>query len=218
MLRELLCTVMCGVLVVGLAGCSQNVETPGSQASDQETVTPTVSHLDTAQQGSEVYVYVINAPGKSQVPGVGNDPDQLAGLLGNLTTDDGTEVATSKAGYAQAGFTINVNTGSTTATPTGSATGTATATQNPSLAQTASPTQDVPARVGVTAQLGIAPGGINDMQGTGSAGEGDTNSDKTSTNDLRWAKLKAAADVIPGLLDSVMAFLGEKVAASQPAE
>ncbi len=202
--RLKLCTVILAIAPLFLFGCAQNNEGMVGQTSDQAANTST--DQDTATQGSQVNVYVINAPGKDGPPAPG-DFQAATGLGAAITAEAGANVSSdaagnstagAKAGYVQSGLTINVTTGGTTPSVTGSSTGSA--AQTPSQTSTQSPTQYVDPRISASVPIAVAqPGSMIDQQAT-AATEGSTASPtKTSENELRWQRIEAAASQLEKL-------------------
>ncbi len=221
--RLKLCALMLAIAPILLFGCAQNNETPVNQNAGQ--VTPTVTDQDAATQGTQVYLYVINAPGKDGVPSPG-DFQASTGLGAAIAAEAGSEVtsgnagnsvAGAKAGYVQAGFTVNITTGNTTPGLTGSTTGSA--AQTPTASPTASPTQHVDPRISASVPVAVAmPGGMNDQQAT-AATEGSTASPtKTSENELRWQRIEAAAAQLEKLAPLLEQMFGQPVPTTQPAD
>ncbi len=189
------------VCLVGCQGCGQSTTAPVNQTNDQATTTPTTTEQDAATQGSQVNVWVINAPGKQSLPDPGgvtlDSEDGVDALIDSAKGDAGGSADGVGGRYAQAGFSIVINTGSTTPSQTGTTTGTGTAAQNPTTTQTQSPTQENTGSVPVGF---AAPGGMVDQQAT-ATGKGTTSdTSKTSENELRWQRLEAMADQLDGLL------------------
>ena len=185
-------------------GCAQNTEAPLNQGADQDTSMPTTSAQDAATQGSQVNVWVINAPGRGALPDplpvtLGNG--ELSMLINRVKTADGAAIEGTDAGYAQAGINIHINTGSTTPTLTGTTTATASAAQTPSANQTVSPVQDIKPEISAAVPIAVAaPGGMVDQQAV-ATGKGQTSDTaKQSENELRWSRLEAMAGRLEQLL------------------
>lgn len=203
--------IFAGLMLAG-SGCGQKAWNPFAQKSDQAANTST--DQDTATQGSQVYVYVVNAPGKDGLPQPGefqagtDDAEVATGATTDGVANEagGNAVTSAKAGYVQAGLTINITTGGTAPSVTGSATGSA--AQTPTGTATQTPTQHVDPRLSTSIPIAVAqPGSMIDQQAT-AATEGSTaNPTKTSSNDLRYAELKAQADQQAQMLKQVLEFL-----------
>jgi hypothetical protein len=153
----------CGILIgslVWVAGCAQSTETPVKQ------LAPAAAEQDQATQGSQVYVWILNGPGREGVPAPGPEGAAVSKLSAGV---DATDVD-SPAAFNQAGIRLTINTGSTTPTATGTA--------SPSV----SPSQDVTARVGVSAVFeAIVQGALKALAAQAatpsvSAGEGSASS------------------------------------------
>jgi|GEM_PF-6297581 len=216
------------LLVVGCvltAGCAQNTETPGDQRMVQDTTTPTWTEQDAETRGNEYYVTFCNGPEKRKLPPATTQPvaaDERGDFIRafGVELDPEEEKAVEDAGvvYVQCNNTVTITSGDNTPSMAGTTTGTATAAQTPSMTQTVSPTQEVPARVGITGQAAFTPGGIADMQGTGSAGEGDTSSEKTSENILtRIEAVESALEKLTTLMSEVLTRIEAMRAGTQPA-
>ncbi len=198
-----------------LMGCAQNTEAPIDQFTGQETLTPTTTDQEAATQGSQVYVWVVNAPGRGGLPDTSDlllgPEDGVKSRIQNLTNQDGTALAGTDAGYAQAGINITITTGGTTPSLTGTTTATASAAQTPSAYPTLTPTQDIKPEASVAVPIGVAmPGGMVDQQAT-ATGKGQTSgTTKTSENELRWAELRTALEdtAKTDVIDKLLSFLG----------
>jgi len=223
-LSALLLAGCIALAMIANIGCAQQTETPISQPVGQDVTSPTRTDQDAATQGSQVFVYVINAPGVSGLP----KPDPLQinvdeGITSPTATvlPNGSTTASTDAGYTQQGITVNVTTGGSTPSLTGTTTATASPTQAPSVYPTVTPTQDVRPRTGITVPIAVAPGGIIDQAASAGAGEGNSTLDKQSTNELRRAELNALADKLrdlPGLLELLGQVFGTPATATAPAE
>lgn len=213
--------IFAGLMLAG--GCAQNNETPVTQTAGQTT--PTTTDQDAATQGSQVYVYVVNAPGKDGLPQPG-DFQSTTGLGAAILAEAGTQVSSdgagnstagAKAGYVQSGLTINVTTGGTTPSLTGSTTGSA--TQTPTASPASSPTQHIDPRISASVPIAVAqPGGMIDQQAT-AATEGSTASPtKTSENELRWQRIEAAADQLEKIAPLLQKFFETQTPETQPVD
>lgn len=204
--------VAAALLLVAI-GCNQSTVTPVEQGTDQVQQTPTTTDQDAATQGSQVYVYVINAHGARGLPTPGGD---VAGAI--AAAAGGEDESTLRTnGYWQSGFTINVNTGSTTPSLTGTTTGSATGTASPAQTASAYPIQDIKPETSASVPIGVAmPGGIVDQQAT-ATGKGTSDVAKSNTNDVKWAQLRAAADSLGVGADALIKLLQGMIApTSQP--
>jgi hypothetical protein len=204
-------------------GCAQNTESIAPQASDQQQVTPTVTAQDQMTAGSDVRVFIINAPGNGTLPPNPTGDDEVDGMLAST---DGLAATTGKvnSGYAQAGINVNITTGGTTPTATGSATGTSTASQTPSQNQTVAPVQDIKPEVTAAAPITVGLPGSATSGSANVAGSGGQMGDPTTspTQTPTWTQLKVpaqyAADAIAFLRDflRIKSEGGTPVLTSQP--
>lgn len=199
-------------VLVGLAGCAQKTETPVGQWTDQTAATPVATDQQAATQGSQVNVWIVNAPGKGALPNPGEvsigTGESLSKLLESARNEaGGNEVQGVDAGYAQSGITINVTTGGTAPSLTGTATGTGSASQAPSQNVASYPVQDVKPEISASVPMGLAmPGGMVDQQAI-ATGRGQTEgTGKTSENELRWQRIEAAASQLEKLAPLLEAF------------
>ncbi|MFH1417282.1 MAG: hypothetical protein ABII12_03230 [Planctomycetota bacterium] len=214
-----LCTCFAIVTFICLAGCGQQTAAPVDQDTGQKTVVPTKTDQDQATQGSQVYLWIVNAPGRGALPSPGmlnvKADDGVSQLIDKVTTADGATIEGTDAGYAQAGFTVNITTGGTTPNVTGTTSAESGVTQSPAAYPTANPVQEI--KPSVSVPIGVAmPGGIADVQGT-ATGEGTSTSSKTSENDMRWAKVEAALDKLDTLLPFLEGFFNvPQVPTTQP--
>ncbi len=206
--------VLCRSIAIGLGivafvglytGCAQNTEVPVVQETGQDLLSPTSTDQDAATQGSQVNVWVINAPARGSLPvtvpvDLGAE-DGISNLVEQVKTAEGADIQGTDAGYAQSAITINVTTGGTTPSQAGTTTATASASQTPSAYPTVSPVQEVRPETSASVPIGIAlPGGMVDQQSV-ATGRGQTaGTEKTSENELRWIKLEAMADRLEQLL------------------
>lgn len=211
------CIALIAVAVFALlfTGCAQDSDQKVKTDNVQSTPTPVATDQSAATQGSTVNVWVVNAPGKSTLPNTGGidlgtgDGSSLAGL-GTCDLENGTNsanansIATAKAGYQQSGITVNVTTGGTAPSLTGSATG----APNVGLTSNANTTQnpELRARGEVSAAMPIAvamPGGMNDQQAT-ATGRGTTSgTSKTSENELTYTQFKGQVDQLAKALETL---------------
>ncbi len=206
------------VLPLMLAGCNQDTRNPQDMRAGQYAGSAT--NQDAATQGSQVYTYIINAPGRGSPYGVGASGVDMAGLLagtdgggeavGDLaSTGAGNGVTGPKAGYLQGGITLNITTGGTAPSLTGTTTGSA--TQTPTQTSTQYPHQEVRPETALSANAGLAPGGIVDQNATAANRGNADGSGKTSTNTLTVSQIKAAMDQLSKLsseqLDALLPFL-----------
>jgi len=160
------------VLTIGLlAGCG--LQDPDKITQDSTNQNPAITGQEQATQGSQVTVYVQNAPGKegggpSTVLGGGS----LAAAVKQAKNEaGGNDSGSVDATYAQTGITLNITTGGTTPGQTGSSSSQGSIT--PSATLTSSPTQDV--RAGVSIPVGFAmPGGLVEQTVSAMGGEGST--------------------------------------------
>jgi len=195
-------------LLVGcIVGCAQSTDSRFDVPPEQRVVTPTTGG-EQASQGSDVDVFVTNAPRGSTIPGAGGFDAGIAfGSIGQYPADvagfggDGQPFDRGQAGYLQITH-LTVNTGPTTpsgATVTGSGTGTQTA----SATGTQTPTQTITPEVSAAAPIGLAaPGGLVDQNAT-ATGRGTSDVAKTSTNSMTVAQLADLAQTNPGLAKSI---------------
>lgn len=197
---------------MGMIGCAQNTETPVGQWTDQTAATPVATDQQAATQGSQVYVWVVNAPGRATMPNPGEvsigTGESLSKLLASAKNEaGGNEVTGVDAGFAQSGITINVTTGGTAPSLTGTATGTGSATQSPGQSVASYPIQDIKPEITATVPIGLAmPGGMVDQQAV-ATGRGQTSdTGKTSENELRWQRIEAAASQLEQLAPLLDAF------------
>lgn len=200
------------VLALLSVGCAQNTETPVGQWTDQTAATPVATDQQAATQGSQVNVWIVNAPGKGNLPNPGEVTigagDALSKLLDKATNDaGGNAVDGVTAGYAQSAITVNITTGGTTPSLTGTATGTGSASQAPGQSVASYPVQDVRPEITATVPIGVAmPGGMVDQQAV-ATGRGQTSdTGKTSENELRWQRIEAAASQLEQLAPLLEAF------------
>lgn len=201
-------------------GCAQNTETPVDQVSEQQTTTPTTNEQDQATQGSQVNVWVVNAPGTSSMPNPGT-VDLGTGSAATKLLDDcenaagGNAVHGVDAGYAQSGITINVTTGGTTPSATGTATGSASAGQTPSQNVTASPELRARGEVSAAMPIGVAaPGGMVDQQATATGRGATSGTSKTSENELTY--LRGELDKMRSALEALGMLQPKPADASAP--
>jgi FlaG/FlaF family flagellin (archaellin) len=205
-----------GVMSLGLlAGCG--LQDPDTIVQDSQNKSPAVTTQDAATQGSQVTVYVQNAPGRE-----GGGPSTVLGggsvqaaILEAKNEAGGNDSGKVDATYAQTGITLNITTGGTTPSLTGSAATTGTITPTSTL--TSSPTQDV--RAGVSIPVGFAmPGGLVEQTVSAMGGEGSTATlSPANKNDLETAYLHGikSGNMTP-FFDLVKELF--KVPTSQPVE
>lgn len=181
-----------------IVGCAQNTEATSPQRSDQAQVTPTTTAQDLMTAGSDVKVFIINAPGHEDLP------DEYSGSEGDIIESSNGQTATTgkmKAGYAQAGFTINITTGGTTPSATGHATGTATSSQTPANNQDIK--SDLRPETSLSANAGFGmPGSALSQQAT-AAGSGGTVSDtaQTATQTPTYTQLIGQIDQMAKMIE-----------------
>ncbi len=206
--------LLIGVMFL-VVGCAQGTAVPIVQDTGQETITPTTTDQDAATQGSQVNVWVINAPGRGGLSdpapiSLGGDSG-ISMLVDKVANADGATIEGTDAGYAQSGINITINTGSTTPGQSGTTTATASVAQTPSAYPTVSPIQDIKPETSASVPIGVAlPGGMVDQQAI-ATGKGQTaDTSKTSENDQRWAKIEATADKLEHLLPLLEQLLGVK--------
>lgn len=211
-----ICITLVTVAVFGLliGGCAQDSDQRLKADNVQSTPTPVATDQSAATQGSTVNVWVVNAPGKSTLPNTGGLellPIGEPGLSGLGTCDladadnsaTANSIATAKAGYQQSGITVNITTGGTAPSLTGSATG----APNVGLTSNANTTQNPELRArgeaSVAMPVGIAaPGGMVDQQAT-ATGRGTTSgTSKTSENELTYTQLKGQVDQLAKALET----------------
>ena len=172
MVRRLTLMVTLCLALAFSVGCAQNTETTSEQG--VETTLPVRTQQDQATQGSQVNIYVQNAPGEKAAGtapsvSVGGDGEVKAVVDDLKNEAGGNSAGKVDATYAQSGVTINVNTGSTTPSATGSASATGTSTGTTS--QSVTPTLEV--RAGISVPIGFAmPGGVVDQTVAALGGEG----------------------------------------------
>jgi hypothetical protein len=168
-----LCVAALALLTIAcLAGCAQNTEATSPQRSAQDQITPTSTGQELLTAGSDVKVYIINAPGASGLPDDIDGDGQEDGETAPWVTAPGTTVGKTNAGYAQSGIVLNITTGGTAPSATGTTTGTANAAQTPSQHQTVSPVQDIKPEVTAAAPItvglpGSATSGTANVAGSG---------------------------------------------------
>lgn len=208
--------------LVVFAGCAQNTETPVGQRTDQTAATPVATDQQAATQGSQVNVWIVNAPGKGTLPKPGEvtigAAESLTKLLDQATNDaGGNAVDGVTAGYAQSAITVNITTGGTTPSLTGTATGTGSASQAPSQNVASYPVQDVRPEISASVPIGLAmPGGMVDQQAI-ATGRGQTEgTGKTSDNELRWQRIEAAASQLEKLAPLLEAFWQQQQSLAPP--
>lgn len=203
------------LMALVLLGCAQQTEVPISVPSRQEMVTPTTTALDTATQGTDLeFVINQNPPGTGDVPGVGADKpiktlDQI--IAETVQPPDGANMSGALARYRWGDIHFTITTGGTIPTVSGVATGTATGSQVPTVSPTVSPVQDVKPEIGISAALGIAPGGMIDQTLSALGGKGTLTPTTTVTQDQRIAELRALAETLrsnPQMLTDFLSFLG----------
>lgn len=189
------------VIVALVSGCGQQA----AQVQDQPSIQPQETRTDqqAAAQGN-IYVTVQNAPdGKGGAPvkptaDPAGEGDAISEWI-NAAASSGPGGNTSggqRATYAQSGVTVNVTTGGTSPSLTGTATGGA-QTQTPSIAGTQTPTQHIQPETSAAVPIAVAlPGGNNSQQAT-ATGRG-TASDiaKQDTIDQYYSVIKAQQDKI----------------------
>lgn len=195
------------VLLVLPIGCGQQTAVPVDQGSEQQTITPSTTAQEQAAQGSQVYVWVVNGPGKGDLPNPGAldlKSDADAAIIGNASGANGGEASAVDGRFAQAGFSININTGAgpgQTGTTTGTTSGTS---QTPSAAATAYPSQEI--KPSISIPVGVAmPGGSNTQQAN-AVGEGSSSgTSQVTTNDLKTQlnSLQGKVDEMGDLLKSL---------------
>lgn len=227
--------VLAGLVIVAVCimatcgGCAQNTETPVDQESRQQVTTPSETEQQQAAQGNQYYFYVVNGPGKNEIPypgaglniGGGDVTTNTAKIIGSSASSAAGAAGETTAGYAQSGVSITVNTGSTSPSLAGTTTGTTsgvsqTPTQNPSV----NPNQEPKASVSIP--VGVAmPGGSNTQQAE-AVGEGSASGmTQTATTELKTQlnQLQTTVDkmgeAIKAISDSLETLLGTS---SQPAE
>ncbi len=205
-----------------MAGCAQNTEATSPQRSEQVQQTPTLTAQDQMTAGSDVRVYIINAPGASGLPDENttdgdptpNGEDDAAPWV----TAPGTTVGKTNAGYAQSGIVVNITTGGTTPTATGNAASNATAGQTPSQNQTVSPVQDIKPEVTAAAPItvgmpGSATSGNANVAGSGGQmGDPQANPTQTPT----WTQLRVPANYAADAIALLKQFFDMKAAGKTP--
>jgi hypothetical protein len=193
--------------LVLFCGCAQNTESTVPQRVQQDQVTPTVTAQDQMTAGSDIKVYIINAPGASGLPDDLDGDGQEDGETAPWVTAPGTSIGKTNAGYAQSGIVLNITTGGTTPTATGSSTGTATSTQTPSQNQSNTPTLSPETSLSANAGFGM-PGSALSQQAT-AAGSGGTVSgtEQTNTQTPQYTQIKASVDRLAQMIDLIRAAL-----------
>ena len=218
---SLVAIAMIGVLIGGcLLGCAQNTETVAPQKVDQQQVTPTVTAQDLMTAGSDVRVFIINAPGASGLPDADGD---LTQSVESLTP---AAIGKTNAGYVQGGITLNITTGGTTPSATGTTTGTATATQNPNQTTSANPVQDIKPELTTAVPITVALPGSAASSTANAAGSGGqlTNPSTTNTQTPQYTTLSVPANMAASAVEwlkqlfAIKAAGGTPVVTSQPAE
>lgn len=106
-------------------GCAQNNRQPLELFGPSQT-TPTTTTQETAGQGSQVYVWIINGGAEAPTPGaMASAGAALASISGGRSDASGNRADGVTGQAVQSGVTLNITTGGTTQTPTGSTTGSA---------------------------------------------------------------------------------------------
>ena len=165
-------------------GCAQNNETPANQYAQQQA--PAATTQDQATQGTTIHFHVSQIPAGGP-PATPDGNPVLSAVTGLDTGGNGTTLKSASSGLQQ-WITSHITTGGTTTGQTGTAS--AASTQTPTASPTATPTQDVRPRLSLPVNVAVPmPGAIADQGATANSGEGAAQSDKTSTNTVRWAQL-----------------------------
>ena len=218
--RLCLACVILSLIACILIGCAQNTDATSPQRTDQVMQVPTTTAQDLMTAGSDVRVYIINAPA---APGLPYDDAELEALIESQNGAAGS-VPKVNAGYAQAGINVNITTGGTTPSATGSTTGTASSAQTPSQNQTVSPVQDIKPEVTAAAPITVGLPGSATSGTANVAGSGGQLSDPVTSpmQTPTWTQLQVptnyAADAIAFLKEflAIKAAGGTPVVTSQP--
>lgn len=212
--------VLAAVFAAALfGGCAQNTEAPVEQATDQTTAAPASNQQEQATQGSQVYVWIENAPGsRSPSPGatVLDAGDGFrATAMRSANTAGGNEIADARAGYLQSGITVHITTGGTTPSATGTSTASATGTQTASAAPNQTANQEPRASVSIPISTGV--GGSAPSANASSATDGGQ-SEATQTNQqtAMQQQIRAMAERLAEL-ESLLHALRPASPATQPA-
>jgi len=200
------------------AGCAQDTTATSAQPTRQ--IQAPVA--DQAAQGSksDVRVYIVNAPGGNSLPDDGNgalldlaNPENAVASIGETSsTETGSAVKDTRAGYVQSGFTLNIHTGgsSTGAQATG-ATGSQASTPGASISQ--SPNQEPRANVTTPIAVGL-PGSAPQATGTGALEGGSATTTADQQAQLRTALIKAASGDLSALQTVFQQLFGETLPVS----
>lgn len=196
-------------------GCAQNNRQPLELFGPSQT-TPTTTTQETAGQGSQVYVWIINGGAEAPTPGaMASAGAALASISGGRSDASGNRADGVTGQAVQSGVTLNITTGGTTQTPTGSTTGSASGTQTAAQTATQTPTQTVRPEISASVPIGVGmPGSIVDQQAT-SALRGEAGGEKKSANQLTWQQIEAAMQD-PAVREGILRLLSPPAAASQP--
>lgn len=210
-LRAFVPSCLCALLF----GCAQNNRQPLELFGPRQT-TPTTTTQETAGQGSQVYVWIINGGADAPVPGAATQVGgAIASIAGGRSDAAGSRADSVTGQSVQSGVTLNITTGGTTQTPTGSTTGSATGTQTAAQTATQTPTQTVRPEISASVPIGVGmPGSIVDQQAT-SALRGEAGGEKSSAHQLTWQQLEAAMQD-PAVREGILRLLQPPAATSQP--
>jgi hypothetical protein len=181
------------MLTIGLWGCSQRTAAPVEQPARQ--VQAPASEQAAQGSNSDVKIWIVNAPGDNALPG---DPSVVmklgtaakdASVASADSSEPGNQTRDTRAGYAQAGFTINIQTGGSTTGPqsTGAVSG-QTVQPNATVSQAPEQKPEAAAAIPITVAL---PGGAASGSASGATGQGTATLDAQQTADLRTALVKA---------------------------
>jgi len=192
----------------------------GCQDPEQITDAIGTTEQDTATQGTNLHLFVNNAPGTGTFQtGSGPDigfakPDEPSVALNRAIKRAEAGNGSSSLDDADAKYiqiaTVHITTGGTTPTVTGT------------TPVTASPSFSAPFRVdpetGIAVPVGIAmPGGLVDQQAS-ATGRGDVDADKTSQQEQRWAKLESNVGQLQEQVAALQALLAQVWENTEPAD
>lgn len=214
------------IVLLALAGCAQNTETPVAQPIGQQNVTPTSTDQMAATEGTRItYNFFFGTTPSGHVlsgdvddPGDLDDPQTLPYKL--TMVDAGGTKLDANVGWSFQGnqFTFSNTTGGTTPSLAGTTTGTGTATAAPVAYPTVTPTQDVRPEASVAVPVGVAlPGGIASPQGS-ATGRGTSETTQANQQEA-WAMITKMSGEIGELRKAFEALLSRisQTPASQPA-
>jgi hypothetical protein len=203
-----LCVAAVTLLVIAcLAGCQQKTQTVSPQITNQDQNDPASTKQTNLAGGGDVNIYNINNPGAEGIVDEDGDgkPDEADDATPWVNAD-GKQVGKTRSGFNQVAV-INVGTGATSPTASGSTVSNANAGQNPSQSTTAAPTQRVEPQTTLSLAIPVGLPGSAVSGTANAAGQGGQLSNPNTTSNQQPAT--AFLEVPKDQAASAISFLSE---------